>query len=110
MSFKDAVAADVKNVFLNPLEFADEHIIDGQPVMVAVDDDVIEERRGRSDGGMRHAEGVFQTMKMLYVAQSDLPRVPVRDELLEFDGEYYRVDKVSINMGMLEIAIEANET
>lgn len=110
MSFKDAAAADIKNVFINNLEFATEHLIDGEPVLVVIDDDVVDNRQGRRGGGMPYADGVFLAQKLLYVAKSDLPRAPVRGELLNLDDEDYLVDKVNDNFGVLEITIEANET
>jgi hypothetical protein len=109
-AFKDAVAADIKGVFLNALEFADDHEVDGNVIKVLVDDDIAEERRGRRGGGLEYADGVFRATKVIYVATEDLPRVPVESELLNLDGENYIVDKVSDNVGMLEITLEANRT
>lgn len=110
MSFKDAVAADVKNVFINGLEFAEEHDIDGNLIQVVIDDDVLDERSGRDGGGLPYADGVFRSMKKLYLAEEDLPRRPVKGELLSLDDEHYLVDECVSNMGVLEITIEANET
>jgi hypothetical protein len=110
MSFKDAVAADVKNVFINGLEFADEHDVDGNLIQVVIDDDVLDERSGRDGGGLPYADGVFRSMKRLYIAEVDLPRRPVKGELMSLDGEDYLIEKCVSNMGVLEIDIEANET
>lgn len=47
---------------------------------------------------------------MIFVAKNDLPRVPVKGELLRLDGERYLVDEVAENMGMLEITIQDNQS
>ena len=39
-SFKDLVAADISDVFLNGQEFADTHTIDGKTMTVVVDENL----------------------------------------------------------------------
>ncbi|AHN84823.1 ATP-binding sugar transporter family protein [Vibrio phage phi 2] len=107
-AFKDAVANDIKAVFINGLEFADEHTINGQTVTCVVDRDEIKERGTPS--ASEYAEGVFIEQVMIFVAKNDLPRVPVKGELLRLDGERYLVDEVAENMGMLEITIQDNQS
>lgn len=43
-SFKDLVAADIFDVFLNKQEHADTHTIDGKPMTVVVDENELLER------------------------------------------------------------------
>ena len=64
--FKDAVAADIKAVFINGLEFADEHDINGETVMAVVDGDIIQERNSSSYS--EYPEGVFQQQIMVFVS------------------------------------------
>lgn len=106
-AFKDAIAADIKAVFLNGLEFADEHNINGNTVLCVVDDDIIDEHASRSSPD--YVDGVFTNQKMIYAAESDFSNPPVRGELLRLDGERFMVVKVARNMGVLEITIEAND-
>lgn len=106
--FKDAIASDIKAVFLNSLEFADEHNINGNPVVCVVDRDVIKERNAKTYS--EYAEGVYLEQIMIFVAKDDLSRVPVKGEMLRLDGQRYLVDEVSENMGMLEITIEDNQS
>jgi len=106
--FKDAVAADIKAVFINGLEFADEHDINGETVLAVVDGDIIQERNSRSYS--EYPEGVFQQQLMVFVAAEDLPERPVKGELFFLDNERYIVDMCSENMGILEITIEANDS
>lgn len=107
IGFKDALAKDVKSVFINGQEFADAHMIDGVEVLCVVDSDIIAERESqiRSES----VEGVFASKKMIFVDENDLPSVPVRGQRLSLDGEWYFVNDVDISAGILQITIEANE-
>lgn len=107
-AFKDAVAADIKRTFINALEFADLHDINGTEVLAVVDRDVLEERNARSYA--EYAEGVYSAQIKVYVDAADMPNRPVRGALFRLDGERYLVDECGENMGVLEITIEANET
>ena len=44
LSFKDCIAADIQNVFLNQEEFAEIHTVDGKPMGVILDDDGLQQR------------------------------------------------------------------
>lgn len=107
-AFKQAVQADISRVFINPGEFADEHLIDGHRVVAVVDSDVMQERGSRA--ATEYAEGVFVSEKRIYVAAEELPWSPVRGEQLNLDGDRYMVTDVAFNMGVLEITIQANES
>jgi len=45
MTFKEQIAADTKNVFMNALEFSEEHIIDGRNMLCIVDNNELMARR-----------------------------------------------------------------
>jgi hypothetical protein len=106
--FKDAVAADIKGTFINALEFADLHDINGTELLCVIDGDIIQERNARTYS--EYAEGVFKSQKMVFVAVDDLPERPVKGEIFRLDGELYMVDECAENMGVLEITIEANDS
>lgn len=105
--FKDAVQADIKRVFLNRLEFADIHRINGKEILASVDRDVVKERPNIRGGDP--VEGVFLEEILVYVAAADMDRVPVKGELFSLDDERFLVAEVGENMGILEITITANE-
>lgn len=106
-AFKDAIAADIKGVFINPLEFAEQHNINGQIVTAMVDSDILKERSRPT--ASEYAEGVFIDEKLVYVAADDLQRKPVEGEMFRLDNRRYIVKEVVDNMGVLEITITANE-
>jgi len=48
-SFKDCIAAGVSNVFMNRLEFADTHKVNGMEMAVLVDENELQDRDKRHD-------------------------------------------------------------
>ena len=92
-AFKDQLEADIQSVFINPLEFAESRLINGVAVDCVVDSDIIDERKGRSSA--EYAEGVFLSQIMIFVRVSDIPRRPVRSEILRLDDDRYIVDNVA---------------
>lgn len=106
-AFKDAVANDIKSVFINVLEFADRHNINGEMVDAVIDTDVLKERQPPT--ASEYAEGIFKDEKLVYVKHDELRRKPVKGEILRLDGDIYLVEEVAENMGVLEITISANE-
>ena len=69
MDFKDCVAGDIHGVFLNRMEFADTHTIDGREMDAVVDDDALLERDA-ARGGV-HSDGIYRVRRLLYVAKAD---------------------------------------
>ena len=98
--FKDAVAADVKSVFLNLDEFADMHDINGVKIRCVVDVDEI--------GEAAQFVGVFKNAVTVYVAVGDM-EAPVEGEIFRLDGSLHEVRRVNIEGDMLVIVAEANE-
>lgn len=101
-AFKDAVAADITKVFLNADEFAETHELNGVEIPLVIDTSIIAE-------GANNLEGVFLNTKTLYVSAEDIDPAPVEGEILTLDGDVYLVRRVSIEQGVLNIIIEANE-
>ena len=50
LSFKDCIAADIHQVFLNEDEFAEIHTVDGKPMRVILDDDGLQQRDAARGG------------------------------------------------------------
>lgn len=105
-AFKDAVKNDVKSVFINQDEFADEHVLNGQTVICVIDEDLT---TTISDTVANPLYGVFVNMLKIYVSPDDLDSVPVEGEVLNVDDKICLVRKVSVEQGILVITAEANE-
>lgn len=99
-AFKDTIAKDIKSVFINIDEFADEHSLNGKVVRCVVDKDL-------TMGAKDNMVGVFMNAVTIYVAEKDIEKRPVEGALLELDDETYTVRNVSAEDGMLVIIAEA---
>ena len=96
-TFKDCVAGDIHGVFLNRMEFADTHTIDGREMDAVVDDDALLERDAARGG-------------LIYVAKADYGGRPPSGKRLNLDGREYRVVQADDAAGVLSIEIEAIRT
>lgn len=101
-AFKDFVAADVQNVFINLDEFAEEHEI-GHEVVPCILDKIITQAHD-NDSYL----GVFVNQLTIYV-EVGLIETPVEGALLNVDGSLHLVKSVSNEGGVLVIVTEAND-
>ncbi|MCI9166412.1 MAG: hypothetical protein HFF64_10510 [Oscillospiraceae bacterium] len=107
-SFKECIAADVSNVFLNRLEFADTHTVNGKKMAVLVDENELLERDKAKLG--THADGVYKSRRLIYVAQADFGPRPAIKSVLTLDRVAYRVRDCTAEAGILAIELEAAKT
>ena len=107
-SFKECIAADVFNVFLNKLEYAGTHTVNGKKMAVLVDENELLERDKAKLG--THADGVYKSRRLIYVAQKEFGRRPAIDANLDLDGMIYRVRDCTAEAGILAIELEAAKT
>jgi len=104
MTFKDQIAVDIDNVFLNLSEFADDHVINGIEVKAVIDSDILEERSNAA------ARGTYLGLKRVFVNESLFPARFAVGARINLDGKSYFVRDCSEEMGMYVITIEANKT
>ena len=107
-SFKECIAADVSNVFLNRLEFADTHTVNGKKMAVLVDENELLERDKAKLG--THADGVYKSRRLIYVAQADFGPRPAIKSVLTLDRVAYRVRDCTAEARILAIELEAAKT
>ena len=107
-SFKECIAADVSNVFLNRLEFADTHTVNGKKMEVMVDENELLERDKAKLG--THTDGLYKSRRLIYVAQKDFGKRPAVKAPLILDGRAYRVKDCTAEDGILAIELEATKT
>lgn len=106
-TFKEIIQADVKTVFLNKLEFADPHTIDGRE-MPAIFDDI--ENIEREKKMKSHMDGIYARQIFLYVAASDFGALPAQGRILKVDGRNYTVVDAADEHGVYTITLEANRS
>lgn len=105
MSFKDIIASDVLDVFLNLEEFADLHELNGKQMPVQVDANEQIEREKRVN---QHMDGIYVNQKLIYVPASSFGKLPKQGSVLNFDGKMYKVADAIEEDGIYSITLEAN--
>lgn len=104
-SFKEIIADDISDTFLNIKEFSDTHTVNGTEMPVQLDSNEQIEREKRQS---QHADGVYLNQKLLYVSAADFGAMPRQGSVLNLDGKIYRVADAIDEGGVYSITIEAN--
>ncbi len=107
MSFKDILQQDIKQTFLNPDEFGEEHLVNGKKMTIVFDDieNVNREKKMKS-----HLDGVYARQVFFYVAAEDFGPLPAQKGLVDLDGQKYLVVDATDEAGMYAITLEANRS
>lgn len=98
---------DIKNVFLNLSEFADDHTLNGKKVSAIIDDDMLDGEINVKFHGQQQqrAAGLYNGGIALYISKSDFGK-PKPGAILELDGRRYTVISTSEQDGMYKINIQ----
>ena len=104
-TFKECLTEDL-SVFVNSLEFAEEHMIEGHSIMCSLDSDVLQERAGADELGMNE-KNIRIFAKTEELANEELQELGFGAHL-NVDGAEYVVQSWSDNFGMTEIVLSAN--
>lgn len=104
MSFRDQVAADIENVFLNPEEFGEIHNLDGVELLMVMS---TSKTRPKSGVSSRNYDGIFGDFATVNIRKEDFPRIPKQGENIRLDGKRYTVEECRDNMGMLHMVLAA---
>lgn len=106
MSFKELLQQDVKNVFLNPAEFGETHMVNDKEMVVVLDDHELLERQIQG----QYADGIYMKRRLVYVAAADLGPLPVQGTLFTIDGGDHIVVEAVAEGDIYAVTIEANES
>jgi len=104
-TFKEIIANDIHQTFLNVDEFSDLHVLNGVQMPVQMDDIEQINREKRYKDNM---VGLFVQQRLIYVAASDYGALPKKDSLVTLDGRKYRVAEAIDEYGVYSITLEAN--
>ena len=103
-AFKEQVANDIYNVFLNLDEFAEEHLIEGKTIPVVIDDDdLTEKKKGQ-------ILGIVEADMLIYGKASDFPKYMNNGRFLNVDNREMIVVKSAYDMGMIEVALQQSRS
>lgn len=105
-TFKELVAADIHNTFLNSEEFADKHTVNGKKMDVIIDENELLERDKAKLLGAP-LDGKYKARRLIYVSKTDFGPRPALETMLALDGKQYRVKGCTEEAGMLAIQLEA---
>ena len=106
-AFKEMVAEDMGNVFLNLEEFGEEHDLNGVicPCVVESPNSREKFQTGKDYDGYEVIHGIKVT---IHAKKADVGEMPVEDQLFSLDEEEFIVDSCTEHMGMLTINLKAN--
>lgn len=107
MNFKEMVANDINNVFLNLEEFGSTHTFNGREIKCAIDEEKFQNKQ--KNGLITTEEGTFQEGFTLFVGENDLRIRPHPGEEMTLDGKTYEVVLSKFDMGMHEIDLARYE-
>ena len=110
MTFKEQIAADNKNVFMNALEFSEEHIIDDKKMLCIVDNNELMTRRVKYKYRSKfYVDQVGIKDKLIYVRAEDFGALPAIGRTLTFDGKPYVICDAVNECGIYSINLEINK-
>lgn len=111
MTFKEQIAADNRNVFMNFDEFAELHLINGQEMLCIIDNNELidREKRYRYNHSL-YADGVYIKQLLIYVKAEDFGPLPAIGRVLVFDKKSYIITDALNEDGIYSLCLEANKT
>lgn len=109
MSLKERIAEDINRIFLRMDHFAETHYWNGVEITCVPDE---EEALKRKNNNVNDISWDSNTRKILiHVNEAEFPgaQAPEPNTQVMFDRKPMRVLDVNINMGMLDILLEARD-
>jgi len=106
-SFKEILNQDIENVFLNTLEFADIHNVDGKNMPIQIDDNEVIEREKKAKSNM---DRVYVKQKLIYVKAKDFGPLPAIGRQIMLDGKRYLITDSTDEYGIYTITLEGNRS
>ncbi len=104
MTFKEALQRDIKSVFLNFDEFGEYHKINGESVLIIIDENELTEREKRV---RNNEKGLYMRQLLFYVSAEDFGQLPSPDKVLTLDDKKYRITDAQDEGGIYSISLEA---
>lgn len=98
MNFKDAIARDINNTFLNAFEFAETAVINDKEMLIVPNDEAL--NKLETDKKLASCEIIF------HVEAANFEHIPKPEKMMLFNNKKYRIGRVIDNMGMLTIGLE----
>lgn len=100
--FKEMVAADIANVFMDIMTFGEMYRVEGVEIPIVVDNDELKERQGGQD------LAVAESATLFYARTLDLPPRRPAGENLNINGRECLIDDWKEDMGVSTIVLRQN--
>lgn len=111
MTFKEQIALDNKNVFMNFDEFAEKHLINGKEMLCLVDgNEMIDREKRYQYQRSLYADGVYLKELLIYVRAEDFGPLPAIGRVVYFDKKSYIISDAINEDGIYSLCLEANKT
>lgn len=105
--FREQIAADNAAVFINDLEFAAEHDLNGNVCKAILQDiSVADDVDGKN---IVTYGGVYGSRLQVNCLKSSLPKTPVSGNAFTVDGKLYLVESCADDMGIYTIQLVVNK-
>ena len=92
---------------MNQNEFAEEHLVDGAPMKIIIDNNEMLEREKRYKAP---EDGIFHKQVLFYVSAAEFGRLPRIGRILMLDNKAYTVTDAIWEGSMYSISLEANKS
>lgn len=106
-TFKELLRQDVKSVFLNPAEFGEEHIVNGKPMPIIIDDNELTEREKRMKS---HMDGIYKKQTLVFDSALDFGPLPGVGKPVKIDGVTFIITDSLNEGGVYSLHLEANKS
>lgn len=111
MTFKEQIAQDNRNIFMNLNEFSDIHTVNGKEMAVQFDSNEMIDREKRYQYKRSlYADGVYMKELLIYVKADDFGKLPAVGRVLNLDGKTYTISDAIDEAGIYSLCLEANKT
>lgn len=108
-TFREQIAADNSAAFINSLEFADKHNLNGAECSAILQDISVAEGLSTGTAANQTYAGIYGSRLQVNCLAVDLPEVPVFGQLFVLDDKQYLVESCANDMGILTIQLVAND-
>lgn len=104
MGFKEQIAKDLDNVFMNLGEFAELHRVEGVQIPVVIDSDRLNTLK------QGQILGIVEADMLIMGKEADFPSNLEPGRLLNVDGREMIVGPSGKSMGLVEVALNQNRS
>lgn len=111
MTFKEQIAKDNRNVFMNQVEFAETHMINDKEMPCMIDNNELIDREKRYQYKKSlYADGIYLKQLLIYVLAKDFGPLPAIGRTIRVNKRSYIVADAIDEDGMYSLCLEANKT